>query len=73
MRTDAVQTSGLAAEMLRVVPGKELGEGCAAPVMAPAKQTLNTVFVFQVFFVVKAKSSSDFSWLAETVTNVGLP
>lgn len=51
MLTDAVQTSGLAAEMLRVVPGKELGEGCVAPVTAPAKQTLNTSFLSPLFFL----------------------
>lgn len=49
MLTDAVHTSGLAAEMLRAVPGKELGEGCVAPVTAPAKQTLNTIFLFPLF------------------------
>lgn len=55
MLTDAVQTSGLAAETLRVVPGKELGEGCVAPVTAPAKQTPNTSFLPPPFFCGKSK------------------
>lgn len=62
-------SSKLDAEMLSVVPGKELDGatftvwGATASIMAATKQTLNTIFSFHLFY---------FFQLVKIGTNIGL-